>query len=116
MSDRTYVHFLQDILKMTSLINSFTNNITYEEFIRNDEKAFATVKALEIIAEAIKEIPEKIRLNYPEIDWRGLIGMRNITIHQYWSIDYETIWEVICSEIPQIDSTVSIILKNETEK
>ena len=116
MSDRTYIHFLQDILKMTNLIKSFTENITYEEFIRNDEKAFATVKAIEVIAEAIKEIPERIRLNYPEVDWRGIIGMRNITTHQYWSIDYETIWEVVCSEVPQIDRTVSMILNNEKEK
>lgn len=115
MSDRTYIHFLKDILKMTNLINSFTGNITYENFIHNDEKTFATVKAIEMIAEAIKEIPEEIRLNYPQVDWRGIIGMRNIKIHQYWNIDYETVWEVVSSEIPQIASTVSIILKNETE-
>jgi uncharacterized protein with HEPN domain len=81
MSDRTYIHFLKDILKMSALINSFTENVSYEEFIGNDEKVFATVKALEIIAEAIKEVPETLRMNYPEIDWRGIIGMRNITTH-----------------------------------
>jgi len=116
MSDRTHIHFLRDILRMSDLIRSFTANITYEEFADNEEKAFATVKAIEMIAEAMKEIPENLRLNYPEIDWRGIIGMRNITTHQYWRIDYETIWEVIHSEILQIASTVSIILKNETEE
>lgn len=89
---RTIRHFLEDVIEYCDKAQKFTNNITYEEFC-NDEKTFlAVTRALEIVGEALKHIPDDIRSKYPDIPWREIIGFRNTVVHIYFGINPKIVW------------------------
>ena len=99
---RTYIDFLQDINIMIKKIEVFTEGLTYDEF-KNDEKTvFAVIRCFEVLGEAVKNIPEKIKKKYPDIPWKRIAGMRDKLIHEYFGVEYETLWETIQIRIPEI--------------
>ena len=64
--DFDYTDFLQDIVENADKIERFTKGVTFDDFLRDEMRAYATIRALEIIGEAVKQIPEKLRKQYPE--------------------------------------------------
>ena len=66
-----------------------------------DEKTFdAVMRDLEIIGEAAKHIPDAVRVQHPQIDWRKISGLRDVVAHEYFGLDLEIIWDVITQEVP----------------
>ncbi|MEK7397924.1 MAG: HepT-like ribonuclease domain-containing protein, partial [Candidatus Poribacteria bacterium] len=69
--------YIQDIIESMSKAMEFINGITYNSFASDDKTIFAVVRALEIIGEAVKNIPQEIREKHTEIPWREMAGMRD---------------------------------------
>jgi uncharacterized protein with HEPN domain len=76
--------------------------MTFDEFQSDTKTAFAVIRALEIISEATKNIPEPIREQYPEIPWKGCAGVRDKLIHAYFGVNLEVVWETIQQDLPQL--------------
>ncbi|MCP4105809.1 MAG: DUF86 domain-containing protein [Desulfobacteraceae bacterium] len=97
----------------------FVADMNYEEFIKDDKSAFAVIRALEIIGEAAKYIPDEFRSENPDVPWKDLAGMRDVLIHRYFGVDLETVWTVVKEEIPLFRPLLEKILKeykNETDR
>lgn len=63
---------------------------------------FASIKQLEIIGEAANSISEETRIKFPDIQWRQIIGLRHILVHEYFGIDDQLIWQIIADDIPTL--------------
>jgi len=70
--DRTYADYINDILTAIEKVNLFIKNFTFEEFSNDDKTQFAVIRAIEVIGEASKRVPENIKENYPDIPWRKM--------------------------------------------
>ena len=97
---RDYRLYIEDILEAIEKIEEYTEGITLEEFRINKMVVDAVVRNLEIIGEACRAFPPEIREKHPEVEWRKIIGLRNILIHQYFGIDTELIWDIIQKQVP----------------
>jgi len=78
---------LQHIYDAILEIVSYTKNISFKEFKSNSMILFASVKQLEIIGEAANNITEHFQRIYNEIEWRTIIGLRNLLVHEYFGVD-----------------------------
>ncbi|MEO2151446.1 MAG: DUF86 domain-containing protein [Thermococcus sp.] len=99
---RDYRLYIEDILEAIEKIEEYTEGMTLEEFRINKMVVDAVARNLEIIGEACRAFPPEIREKHPEIEWRKIIGLRNILIHQYFGIDTELIWDIIQNKLPEL--------------
>lgn len=97
---------LGHILESISIINETLGNTTYEEFEESVPKQDAVIRRLEIVGEAVKGIPEEFRENHPEIEWKKIAGMRDVLIHEYFSVDVELVWRVIKDDLPILRESI----------
>jgi len=72
-------------------------------------------RSLEIIGEAVKKLPDDLRVKYPQIDWKDIAGMRDILIHDYFGVDYELVWDVVKNEIPTLRFQIEQIIDLESK-
>jgi uncharacterized protein with HEPN domain len=71
------------------------------------------VRSIEVIGEAVKQIPDSVRLRYPHIEWRSIAGMRDRLIHSYFGVDYEIVWDVAANKAAQLAPDIQQVLANE---
>ncbi len=107
-----YLDYVEDILDAMEKAEIILEGIRYEDYETDFRINFAVIRALEIIGEASKRIPEDLRESTPNIPWKGMSGMRDRIIHGYDNIDYQIIWDVIKKDIPKIKPLIQKILKD----
>lgn len=99
-------HILDAIVE----IESYLSEADYELFLNNSMMKFACIKQLEIIGEASVQISDEIKMQFSEIEWSQIRGMRNIFVHEYFGIDTKLVWEIIKLDLPDLKSKVLAIV------
>ena len=70
---------------------------SWELFLRD-----AVLYNLQVLGEAAKKIPDPIRQRYPEIDWRGVAGLRDVLSHAYFAVDNIALWKIVSADVPRL--------------
>lgn len=86
--------YINDILAAIFEIESFIQDMSFEQFEKDSKTINAVIRSLEVMGEATKRIPKSIRQKYPDIPWTKMAGMRDILIHDYMGVDLKTVWKV----------------------
>jgi uncharacterized protein with HEPN domain len=66
----------------------------------------ATIRSFEIIGEAVKNLSDDFKDDNPKIKWKEIAGMRDKLIHHYFGVDWDIVWEVINTRIPEREKMV----------
>ncbi len=112
--DRDYLLFLEDILDSIDKIEAYTQDLSFEEFRENEMAIDAVIRNFEIIGEAISNIPEELKEDYPEVEWKEATGFRNVMIHDYFGVDSETVWETVQNNLPSLKRKIYRVKRSES--
>lgn len=107
--------YLNEILAQIKLIENSIRYISIADFEENPDLKDATIRRIEIIGEASKNISKKTRDKYPSVEWKDIIGTRDKIIHQYFRIDLDIIWKIIKEDIPIFRDQIEKIKKEITD-
>lgn len=103
--------YLTHILQSIQRIEKYLVGVSKEEFLQSDAIQDQITRRLEIIGEAVKQLPEEFKEQHPEIPWRDIGDMRNVLIHIYFDIDYEIVWRTATELIPKFKKQIEDLLK-----
>jgi uncharacterized protein with HEPN domain len=105
-SDRNHNDYLKDILEEIKKVSKYIEGMTFKQF-RDDEKTiYAVIRAIEVIGEASKKIPDNIRQSQPVIPWREISGMRDKLIHDYFGINVKVVWKTATEDLLEIEPII----------
>jgi uncharacterized protein with HEPN domain len=85
--------------------------MSFQDFQTDDRTFDAVVYNLQIIGEAVKNLPLTVREQDPHIEWRKIAGLRDILAHAYFQVDSEIIWDVVQTKILALQESVDRLLK-----
>ena len=91
---------MQHILDAIAEVEKYLSGISYEDYLSNSEKRFATVKQIEIVGEACNHISNEFKQTHSEIEWNPITGFRNISVHEYFGVNFHLVWEIAKNDLP----------------
>ena len=104
--------FLKHTLESIEWIEKETEAVSKDEFIKNVPTQDMVIRRLEIIGEAVKNLPADFKKNYPDVPWQKISGLRDKLIHGYFGIDLELVWEIIKKNLPLFKLQIQQMLRD----
>jgi uncharacterized protein with HEPN domain len=101
MSKRNPLLLIADMIESSQKIMTYTDGLSYEQFLLDSKTIDAVIRNFEIIGEAANRLPEEFKDEYPDIEWHRIRGFRNRIVHDYSGIDYAIVWQIKESFLPQ---------------
>ena len=77
-----------------------------DAFGRDRKTQDAVIRNLEIIGEAVKNLPSELTERYPGIPWKNIAGMRDRLIHHYFGVNMKLVWAVVENRLEELDQVV----------
>lgn len=108
---KEFLIYLKDIKNAIEAINIFIKGLDFEQFKSDDKTSSAVIRKFEIIGEATKNLPDKIKDKYPQIPWKDIAGMRDKLIHAYSEVDLNLVWQTIQKRLPELQAFLDDVLR-----
>lgn len=110
---RSIRDYLQHILDEAEYLRQSVEQLDKDMFFKDETLKRAFVRSIEVIGEAVKQVPDDLRQQYPQLEWRAIAGMRDRLIHGYFGVDYGIVWDVVLNKIPPLAQVIKQILARD---
>lgn len=101
MAKRGNAELLGDIKEAIRRIESYTKGISYQAFLKDLKVQDAVVRNVEIIGEAVKNLPVDFKHKHHAVNWKNLAGLRDKLIHHYFGVNWDIVWSVVKEKLPE---------------
>lgn len=106
--------YLDDILEAIAHIREYTSGFDYAQFTLDRRTQDAVVRNLEIIGEAAGRLPESIKASATDMEWRKMVGLRNILAHEYFGVSLPVVWDVVQNKLGPLEAACKELLKDDS--
>ena len=111
MKARDDTVYLRHILDSIERIERYIEGLTEHDFLVDELRQDAVIRQLSIMGEAVKQLSDEIRDDYPSVPWQDIAGMRDKLIHDYLGVDLEAVWGTVTRDLKPLKNVVQNILE-----
>jgi uncharacterized protein with HEPN domain len=86
--------------------------LDYDNFEKQWVEQDAIIRNLEIIGEASVNVSDDLKMQYPDVVWKEMRGMRNFVTHQYFGVELSDIWNTVVNDIPVLNKQIGDIIND----
>lgn len=105
--------YLWDMRGFARESHQFVRRVAFERLEKDSMRRLALERTLELVGETARRVSQTFQKKHPEIDWRGLIGQRNVIAHDYGEIDHRRLYEAARVKIPLLIENLDRILDGD---
>lgn len=106
MPSRSFGNALYDIRDNIRYAQEFVAGMDYDAFARSRRDVYAVTRAIEIISEASKHLPDEMRARHPNMPWRSIRDVGNFYRHQYDNVAESYVWRTVQEYLPPLLAVV----------
>jgi uncharacterized protein with HEPN domain len=106
---REFLHAIDDILEAIAGIENAVRGKSLEDYRKQWLLRHAIQRAIEIISEASRAIPDEVKGTQPNIPWPSIRAIGNVLRHEYHGLSDHIIWNVVVDELPRLKEAVTQI-------
>jgi uncharacterized protein with HEPN domain len=110
---RDYLLYLEDMQIACRKLLRYTKDLTFPQLAEDEKTYDAVIYNLVILGEAAKQIPPSVRDRYPLVQWRKIAGLRDVSVHRYFGLDEDVLWDILQREIPPLLAQIDRIMDEE---
>ncbi len=103
--------FLGHILDNIEKIENTFAGLSETEYSKNVDIQDATLRRLEVIGEAVKNLPPAFRKKHVGVPWKKMAGIRDVLIHEYFGVDMYLVWKISVTDIPKLKKQILKIVE-----
>ncbi len=110
--------FLQHMLESIALIEQYMKKSDLEKFCdpTATELQDAVMRRLSIIGEAANNIPEEVKSDNADVEWRDIVGLRNILMHEYFGVSLQEVFDTVTKDLPVLKEKIQVILSKISQE
>jgi uncharacterized protein with HEPN domain len=83
---------IEHMIEAVDKILNYTEDVGYEEFLKDEMRKDAVIKNFEVIGEAAYKLSAEFKDKYPNIAWNKIQGLRHVLVHDYYRVNPEILW------------------------
>ncbi|MDP2648097.1 MAG: DUF86 domain-containing protein [Candidatus Yanofskybacteria bacterium] len=102
---------LQHILESVEALQEYLVGVDQAEYLSNMEKQDSAERRLQVVGEAIVQLPHEFKDKHPDIPWAKIAGLRNRLVHEYFDIDHKLVWNTIEKSLPVFKQQIEALLE-----
>jgi uncharacterized protein with HEPN domain len=102
--------YLRDLLAAAESIGRFLKGVEQGRFLQDELLQSAVLQKLTVIGEAAARVSDEFRSQHAIVEWRTIVGLRNVVVHEYFAISWITIWSTATKDVPVLERQVRAIL------
>jgi uncharacterized protein with HEPN domain len=105
--------YLDDILEACARIKAYVASLDYPAFVYDRKTQDAVIRNLEIIGEAAGRLPDSFKDATENVQWRKIIALRNILVHEYFGVSLPIVWDVIQTKLEPLKTACQKLLAKQ---
>lgn len=102
---------LKFILESIDNLQNYVDGLDEQKYVSNAEKQDAAERRLQVIGQAIVQLPQEFKDQHPNIEWAKIAGLRNRLVHDYLEIDHGLIWNIISRSVPEFKRSIQQLIE-----
>src|SRR5208283_6031300 len=102
---------LRHILESIEALQGYLVGIDEAGYLSNMEKQDSAERRLQVIGEAIVQLPGAFKDRHPDIPWAKIAGLRNRLVHEYFDIDHKLVWGILDKSLPEFKKQINQLLE-----
>ncbi len=101
---------LWDMREFARQSHRLVRRIAFARLQKDPVRRLALERALELVGEAARRVSPAFRAAHPEIDWRAIVGQRNVIAHDYGEINHRRLFDAARDRVPGLVASLDRLL------